>query len=129
MDTRGTSLLSQHTDYLAHCPAQMRERPELGHERRASPERWRRHNVCTAPMLEESRSGRRCSPSSRCRVRMWRMDMSNAEEDYPWACTTVIHTGHRGNIFNAQMLPGSSRMYVPSLFHLLKLNIADTHSE
>ena len=40
------------------------------------------------------------------------MDRDNTEEDYPFKCDTVIHTGHRGNVFNAQMLPHSSRMYV-----------------
>ncbi|KAH8105844.1 WD40 repeat-like protein [Cristinia sonorae] len=45
-------------------------------------------------------------------VRLWRMDVSNEDGDCSnsWASTTVINTGHRGNIFNAQMLPGSSRI-------------------
>lgn len=32
------------------------------------------------------------------------------EEAYPFVCRTAIHTGHTGNIFNAQMLPYSSRI-------------------
>ncbi|KAI0771629.1 WD40 repeat-like protein [Trametes elegans] len=43
-------------------------------------------------------------------VRLWRLDMGHMEEDYPFICDTVIHTGHRANIFNAQMLPHSSRI-------------------
>ncbi|KAH9938149.1 WD40-repeat-containing domain protein [Fomitopsis serialis] len=31
-------------------------------------------------------------------------------EDYPFKCETVIYTGHRGNIFNAHMLPHSTRI-------------------
>ncbi|CCM01584.1 uncharacterized protein FIBRA_03644 [Fibroporia radiculosa] len=30
--------------------------------------------------------------------------------DYPFACDALIYTGHRANIFNAQMLPNSSRI-------------------
>ncbi|OSD04253.1 WD40 repeat-like protein [Trametes coccinea BRFM310] len=43
-------------------------------------------------------------------VRLWRMDTENAEQDYGFVCDTVIQTGHRANIFNAQMLPHSSRI-------------------
>lgn len=45
---------------------------------------------------------------------MWRIDPSEAEEDYPFKCEVVIDTGHTGNIFNARMLPQSTRMCVPS---------------
>ncbi|KAM5540516.1 hypothetical protein V8D89_005974 [Ganoderma adspersum] len=42
-------------------------------------------------------------------VRLWRMAKDDSE-DYPFQCNTIIHTGHRGNVFNAQMLPHSSRI-------------------
>jgi hypothetical protein len=35
---------------------------------------------------------------------------SNAMDDYPFVCQTVISTGHTQNVFNAQMLPFSTRM-------------------
>ncbi|KAG2141736.1 WD40 repeat-like protein [Suillus bovinus] len=54
------------------------------------------------------------------KVRVWRMDpscstganASNAEtqEEYPFACQSVISTGHTQNVFNAQMLPFSTRI-------------------
>lgn len=53
-----------------------------------------------------------------CRVRLWRMDPSERDEDYPFKCETVIHTGHKGNIFNAHMLPHSTRMCVFSPWKL-----------
>ncbi|KAI0750806.1 WD40 repeat-like protein [Daedaleopsis nitida] len=43
-------------------------------------------------------------------IRLWRMSSGNTEEDYPFMCDTIINTGHRGNVFNAQMLPYSSRI-------------------
>ncbi|KAH9899867.1 WD40 repeat-like protein [Cubamyces lactineus] len=43
-------------------------------------------------------------------VRLWRLDPENTEQDYAFVCDTIIHTGHRANIFNAQMLPHSSRI-------------------
>ena len=43
------------------------------------------------------------------------MDRSNTGDAYPFTCDTIIQTGHRGNVFNAQMLPHSSCMYVPSV--------------
>lgn len=43
---------------------------------------------------------------------MWRMDPSDTEQAYPFVCKSVIYTGHRANIFNAAMLPFSSRMCV-----------------
>ncbi|KAI0732902.1 WD40 repeat-like protein [Fomitopsis betulina] len=43
-------------------------------------------------------------------VRVWRMDPSEPAEDYPFQCEAVIKTGHRNNIFNARMLPQSSRI-------------------
>ncbi|EPQ59493.1 WD40 repeat-like protein [Gloeophyllum trabeum ATCC 11539] len=43
-------------------------------------------------------------------VRFWRMDPTDSSQDYPFICTAVIKTGHRGNIFNNQMLPFSSRI-------------------
>ncbi|KAH9951583.1 WD40 repeat-like protein [Amylocystis lapponica] len=45
-----------------------------------------------------------------CTVRLWRIDANNVNQEYPFACDAVIHTGHTGNIFNAQMLPNSSRI-------------------
>ncbi|TFK89831.1 WD40 repeat-like protein [Polyporus arcularius HHB13444] len=42
-------------------------------------------------------------------IRLWRMD-KNSEEDYPFVCDAIIDTGHRANVFNAQMLPYSSRI-------------------
>ncbi|KAF5363243.1 hypothetical protein D9756_000420 [Leucocoprinus leucothites] len=43
-------------------------------------------------------------------VRLWRMDSSDTEQEYPFVCRSVIHTGHTGNIFNAQLLPYSSHL-------------------
>lgn len=43
-------------------------------------------------------------------VRMWRMDPDDGEMEYPFVCEGIINTGHHANIFNAQMLPYSSRM-------------------
>ncbi|KAG7096934.1 hypothetical protein E1B28_004333 [Marasmius oreades] len=49
-------------------------------------------------------------------VQVWRMDSITAQEfpatcnDYPFVCRTIINTGHRANIFNAHMLPYSSRI-------------------
>ncbi|EIM88452.1 WD40 repeat-like protein [Stereum hirsutum FP-91666 SS1] len=43
-------------------------------------------------------------------VRLWRLDESNTTTAYPYVCQSVINTGHTANIFNAQMLPGSTRI-------------------
>ncbi|EKM59510.1 uncharacterized protein PHACADRAFT_157899 [Phanerochaete carnosa HHB-10118-sp] len=43
-------------------------------------------------------------------VRVWRVDPSNETQEYPFVCDAVIRTGHRGNIFNNQLLPHSSRI-------------------
>ncbi|KAJ3937232.1 MAG: WD40 repeat-like protein [Lentinula lateritia] len=43
-------------------------------------------------------------------VQIWRLDPTNTFEDYPFVCRTVIHTGHRANIFNTAMLPYSNRI-------------------
>ncbi|TFY70163.1 hypothetical protein EVG20_g2843 [Dentipellis fragilis] len=43
-------------------------------------------------------------------VRLWQIDESNSTVPYPFRTTAVVHTGHTGNIFNAQMLPHSSRI-------------------
>lgn len=32
------------------------------------------------------------------------------DSEYPFACQTVISTGHKQNVFNAQMLPFSTKM-------------------
>ncbi|KAF8592387.1 WD40 repeat-like protein [Ramaria rubella] len=44
------------------------------------------------------------------RIHLWRLDPANASSDYPLRCTAKIHTGHTNNIFNAQILGGSSRI-------------------
>jgi len=44
-------------------------------------------------------------------LRVWRMDPSlDTQNEYPFACQTVIDTGHSANVFNAHMLPSSTRM-------------------
>ncbi|KAA1466403.1 WD40 repeat-like protein [Dentipellis sp. KUC8613] len=43
-------------------------------------------------------------------VRLWRIDESNTTVPYPYRTTAIVQTGHTGNIFNAQMLPHSSRI-------------------
>ncbi|KAF9247079.1 WD40 repeat-like protein [Melanogaster broomeanus] len=44
-------------------------------------------------------------------LRVWRMDhSSDPTNEYPFACQTVIDTGHSANVFNAQMLPTSTRI-------------------
>ncbi|SJL07535.1 uncharacterized protein ARMOST_10885 [Armillaria ostoyae] len=43
-------------------------------------------------------------------VRIWSMDPTASDAEYPFVCCAVIHTGHRANIFNARMLPHSSRI-------------------
>ncbi|KAG8218871.1 WD40 repeat-like protein [Butyriboletus roseoflavus] len=44
-------------------------------------------------------------------LRVWRMDhSSDTQNEYPFACQTVIDTGHSANIFNAHMLPSSTRI-------------------
>ncbi|KAL0949521.1 hypothetical protein HGRIS_009572 [Hohenbuehelia grisea] len=43
-------------------------------------------------------------------VRIWRQDPSDTDHAYPFVCTSVLRTGHKANIFNAQMLPYSSRI-------------------
>jgi len=45
-------------------------------------------------------------------VRIWKMDTSETEQEYPLVCNAVIETGHTQNIFSAQMLPYSARMCV-----------------
>ncbi|KAG9317682.1 WD40-repeat-containing domain protein [Chiua virens] len=45
------------------------------------------------------------------RVRVWRMDhSSDTQNEYPFACQTVIDTGHMANVFSAHMLPSSTRI-------------------
>ncbi|KAH9943437.1 WD40 repeat-like protein [Epithele typhae] len=43
-------------------------------------------------------------------IRLWRLSENNLEQEYPFTCDAVIHTGHRANVFNAQMLPHCSRI-------------------
>lgn len=59
-------------------------------------------------------------------VRLWKLDPNESSTPYPYRCDSVIHTGHTGNIFNAHLLPSSSKMYVLltlsfSIFILRKL--------
>ncbi|EKM80081.1 hypothetical protein AGABI1DRAFT_26098, partial [Agaricus bisporus var. burnettii JB137-S8] len=43
-------------------------------------------------------------------VRLWKMDLSDTAQEYPFVCRSVIHTGHTANIFNAQLLPHSTHL-------------------
>ncbi|KAN0097234.1 WD40-repeat-containing domain protein [Tylopilus felleus] len=44
-------------------------------------------------------------------LRVWRMDpSSDTQNEYPFACQTVINTGHSANVFNIHMLPSSTRI-------------------
>lgn len=43
-------------------------------------------------------------------VRIWRPDSSGGPQEHPYKCEGVVETGHRGNIFNAHMLPHSNRI-------------------
>ncbi|KAF5388192.1 hypothetical protein D9615_000443 [Tricholomella constricta] len=43
-------------------------------------------------------------------VRIWAIDAADTSQEYPFVCHSVIQTGHRANIFSAQMLPYSSRI-------------------
>ncbi|KAH8118555.1 WD40 repeat-like protein [Phellopilus nigrolimitatus] len=43
-------------------------------------------------------------------LRLWRLDPSDTSTPYPYKQSSVIHTGHTANIFNAQVLPWSSRI-------------------
>lgn len=43
-------------------------------------------------------------------VRIWRLDPTDTTQEYPFVCDAVIRTGHTSNIFNAQLLPHSSRI-------------------
>jgi WD repeat-containing protein 42A len=43
-------------------------------------------------------------------VRLWKMDLSDTAQEYPFVCCSVIHTGHTANIFNAQLLPYSTHL-------------------
>lgn len=81
----------------------MCERFELGPGRPAIAERRRRHDV--SPDHPSDPSTDRIFS-----VRLWRLDEANTEQEYPFVCDAVLQTGHRGNIFNAQLLPHSSRM-------------------
>ncbi|KAJ7047333.1 WD40 repeat-like protein [Mycena alexandri] len=42
-------------------------------------------------------------------VQIWRMDPTS-DDAYPFVCRSIIQTGHLANIFNAQMLPHSSKI-------------------
>lgn len=43
-------------------------------------------------------------------VRLWRPDSGGGSQEHPYKCEGVVETGHRGNIFNAHMLPHSNRI-------------------
>ncbi|KIM90838.1 hypothetical protein PILCRDRAFT_150692 [Piloderma croceum F 1598] len=54
-------------------------------------------------------------------VRVWRMDAGDTSTDYPFVCRSLIHTGHKANIFNAQMLPFSSRIATVAGDHQIRV--------
>lgn len=81
----------------------MRERFELGSRRPTIVERRRRYDVSPNYLND-------ATPDYLFSVRLWRLDDANTEQEYPFVCDAVLQTGHRGNIFNAQLLPHSSRM-------------------
>ncbi|KAL5527685.1 hypothetical protein ACEPAG_6486 [Sanghuangporus baumii] len=43
-------------------------------------------------------------------VRIWRQDTNDLTTPYPYKECAIIKTGHTGNIFNARLLPSSSRI-------------------
>ncbi|KAF5390654.1 hypothetical protein D9757_002768 [Collybiopsis confluens] len=45
-------------------------------------------------------------------VQVWRTDPTDLSQNYPFVSRTVIHTGHKANIFNCNMLPYSSSRVV-----------------
>lgn len=67
-------------------------------------------------MIERTSSLKLVNDSFTCsdRVRIWRGDLAAPVDSAHQAlsCCAVINTGHRANIFNARMLPHSTRMWV-----------------
>ncbi|THH06795.1 hypothetical protein EW145_g3845 [Phellinidium pouzarii] len=43
-------------------------------------------------------------------LRFWKLDPNDTSTPYPYKQSSIIQTGHTGNVFNAQMLPSSSRI-------------------
>lgn len=43
-------------------------------------------------------------------LRLWRQDTDDYSTPYPYKETAIVRTGHTGNIFNARLLPSSSRI-------------------
>ncbi|TFK23275.1 WD repeat-containing protein [Coprinopsis marcescibilis] len=62
-------------------------------------------------------------------VRLWRMDPSTSEQQFPFVCRSVITTGHRANIFNVQMLPYSNRIATCAGDHQIRIFDATTPLE
>jgi len=62
--------------------------------------------------LSWAQDGELLSGADDTTVRIWKLDENNLTQEYPFVPRAVIHTGHRGNIFSAKMLPRSSRMCV-----------------
>ncbi|KZP33014.1 WD40 repeat-like protein [Athelia psychrophila] len=68
-------------------------------------------------------------------LRLWRMDQSDCTTDYPFKCDSIIRTGHHANIFNAQMLPFSSRIATVAgdkqvrIFDIGSMNASQSGSE
>lgn len=89
---------------LTSMESQVCQCPELDARRTNAPERRRRPNVRSLDSRVRLVNLHICSS-----VRIWRMD-SDCDVDYPFVCKSVIQTGHKANIFNAHLLPHSTRM-------------------
>ncbi|KAI0026963.1 WD40-repeat-containing domain protein, partial [Vararia minispora EC-137] len=59
-------------------------------------------------------------------VRIWRMKSSGSQELFPFTCQSVIETGHTANIFNAHMLPYSTRIATVAGDHEVRVFDATT---
>ncbi|KAF5320863.1 hypothetical protein D9619_000906 [Psilocybe cf. subviscida] len=62
-------------------------------------------------------------------VRLWRMSSTDHTQEYPFVCTSVISTGHRANIFNAKLLPYSTRIASAAGDHQIRVFDATTAVE
>lgn len=54
-------------------------------------------------------------------IRLWRMDQTHSSHEYPFVCQSIIPSGHTHNVFNAQMLPHSSRIATVSGDNLVRV--------